>query len=263
LLSGFADGQAIHYWDFGEAPTFAAPIFALIRRDGDGAITPVSHRTIIEAIPGDPGYSPYWTVWFVEVTDKYAGEIIPSVAAMQEAERLGLVSAPVMQRFAVNCPAVSRDISLEVGAGNPALAPPSTFYWQGKTVRYYDLGTLSVPDGVSVPESPRYVLRREGQEPLSEPVRGVDMTGDGDVKDSNDILERLPSDADYTPQSRIVRVVVPQAYRSIDTSLDDSDADFRAASDLFNPDPVVGNVIAFDETTKLRNNPVQREAGAL
>ncbi len=262
LLSGFADGASTRFWDLGPAPDFAAPLFLLVRKDAEGNVSFVDHNTIIDAIPGDPGYSPYWAVLFLEVTDAYAGELIPSFAAVEEAQELGLVQPPQLQAFAVNCPAVADDVALDVGGAEP-LAPPTNFFWQGRTVRYYDFGTMPVADGVFVPDANMYVLRREGQEPLSEPDRGVDITGDGDVADTNHVFAQARDDEEYTHLCRTVEVVVPSDYGSIDTSGDQEVADFTAEADMFDPDPVPGAVVAFDVTEALTNCPQQQNPGGL
>lgn len=261
LLWGFANGGPVAYWDFGSAPDFAAPIFVLVRRDSAGDIQFVEHNTVIDSIPGDPRYSPYWAVWLVEVTGAYNGEILPSVAAIQEAEELGLVNPPERQEFSVNCPAVAKGVTLEVGGGAGAIPPPKRFYWAGSTVRYYDFGIMPLVAGALTPEQRMYLLRREGGEPLSEPIRGVDITGDGDTKDTNNIFERTLGDDDWTPLCRTVEVAVPSTTASIDTNLDQSMADFRAATDLFDPEPISGRVVALEVTEELRNCPHQDAGG--
>lgn len=261
LLAGFAGGGPTAYWDFGDAPSFAAPLWVLVRKDADGDLTPIEHPTIAQVIPGQPRYSPYWAVSFAEVTDAYDGEIIPSLEALQEAQDLGLVSAPVDQGVVVNCPVVAGDVTLEVGGGAPPLAPSTLLYWAGHAVPYYDFGLVPMQDQATVLEAPMYRLRREGGEPLSEPLRHVDMTGDGDIKDTNNIFASTTEAASYTSLCRVVDVAVPSDYQSIDTSGDQSIADFRDAEELFDPDPVTGNVIAYSETEELFNCPQQRAEG--
>lgn len=253
LLSGFADGQLVHFWDFGPAPSIAAPIWVIVDADGNF----VNHNVVVDTIPGDAGYSPYWVVFTVQITDQYAGEIMPSIAAIREAERLGLVNAPERQELSVNCPTVGSDVSLDVGTGMPPQPPIKRFYWQGKKVPYYDFGLMPVEQGVVVPEVPVYVLRREGSEPLSEPVRGVDITGDADINDTNNLFSYPASHANYSPLCRTVDVAVPATYSSIDTTGDETMADFMTAADVFNPAPVAGNVVAFEVTDQLWNCPQQ------
>jgi hypothetical protein len=108
----------------------------------------------------------------------------------------------------------------------------------------------------------RYVVRREGQEPLSEPIRHVDITGDGDTRDTNDIYDLDPAAATPSPACRTVNVVVPAATGSIDTSGDQTMADLRRADQLFAPGPVAGTVVAFDVTDELHNCALVR-AGVL
>ncbi len=260
-ISGFADGAPIHYWNFGPAPSFAAPLFVLARRDGE-ELVPIAHNTIIDSIPGEGGYSPYWAVLMVEVTDAYAGELLTSVAAVQEAERRGLVLPPVQQAFGVNCPVVAREVALDVGAGMP-LPPPTRFYWRGHTINYYEFGPMPLVDRSGVTASPRYVLRREGGEPLSEVDRGVDMTGDGDTTDTNDIFVATAEASQRSPHCRRVDVVVRENVASIDTSGDETDAELRAATQLLNPAPVAANVVSISPTEDDRNCPQQRREGDL
>lgn len=263
LVNGFAAGAPTRTWDFGPAPTFAAPLFVLAARGSDGELAPIAHNTIVEAIPGDPGYSPFWAVFFVEITDAYAGERLTSFEAIGSAVTAGLVEPPIAMAVAVNCPAVAPDVVLELGGGAAPLPPPSNFYYRGRTVTYYDLGPMPIGmDRVTVPESRRYVLRREGEEPLSEPIRNIDIVGDGDLADTNDIYERAATDAARSPLCRTVDVAVTSAMASIDTSGDDAVADLQSASQLFAPDPTA-IVRAYSITDDLRNCPAQRNAGAL
>jgi len=88
------------------------------------------------------------------------------------------------------------------------------------------------------------------------------MTGDGDIEDTNDVFEHLPTTEGYTPVARIVDVTVTAMYGSIDTSGDETMADARATTDLFAPDPTAA-VLSFSDTDELKNCPQQRQAGAL
>jgi hypothetical protein len=263
-FSAFAKGQRVHYWDFGPTPDFAAPLYLLVRRNAQGEVVILPHNTIVDTIPGDAGYSPYWSLLFVEVTDAYDGELITSFAAIEEAQALGLVKSAELTGLAVNCPTVASDVALEVGGGQEPLAPPSRSYWQGKTVRYYDLGFTPITDGVKASIASMYQLSREGQAPLSEPLRGVDVTGDGDALDSNNVFASAKSDEDYTPLCRQVNVTVPSVGPVlIDTSGDELVSDITSATDLFNPDPVPGTVISFEQTERLGNCPQQAVEGGL
>jgi hypothetical protein len=260
LVHGFAGGAPVAYRDFGPAPNVAAPLFVLVR-EGAGGSERIDHPTIIDAIPGDPGYSPFWAVLEVRVTDAYDGELITSFAAVQEAEQLGLVEAPQQTRAAVNCPVVAGGVTVEVGGGD-TVGANARFFWDGRTVDYFDLGDMPLEAGSRVPDDPRYVIRRRGDEPLSEPARRVDLTGDGDRDDTNDVLART-SEEGGSPLCRTVDVVVEVGTEAIDTFADQSMSAIRAEADLFDPDPIDGVVVAYDETEDLRNCAQQRAEGGL
>lgn len=263
LIGGFAAGRPTRTWDFGPAPAIAAPLLVLAQRSATGALEPIDHNTIVDAIPGDPGYSPFWAVFMVEVTDRYAGELITSFAAVAAAVDAGLVLSPVGTGAAVNCPTVAPDVTVDVGTSQP-LPATSRFYYRGTTVPYFDFGPMPIDaDRVTVPEQRHFVLRREGAEPLSEPIRGVDLVGDGDLVDTNDIYERAADDPDRSPLCRSVAVAVVAETASIDTSRDDEVADLRAASQLFAPGPVPAVVTAVAVGDELRNCPAQRIEGDL
>jgi len=250
-LTGFAGGIQIHTWDFGPAPSFAAPIYMLMRDPGNGPHVRIDHPPIIGTIPGEAGYSPFWSVFEVQVTAAYAGELLTSSTSLEEAERDGLIEAPKPLGIAVNYPIVAADVRLDTGSGTP-LPPAETCYYEHHTVAYFDFGEVATASAVEIATSPRYVLRREGQEPLSEPSRGVDLDGDGDIVDTNDVFPATP-----TALCQRVDVVVVPAIGSIDTSHDDAIADLTSEAQLFDPGPVAGTVLAFTATTDLRDCPRQ------
>ncbi len=265
-LSAFAEGQRVHFWDFGPTPKFAAPLFMMVEPDGQGGLQRIAHNTIIDSIPGQAGYSPFWSILRLETTDQYNGELITSFAAVEEAQRLGLIKAPVLAEFAVNCPIVASDVLIEVGGGSDPIGGPSYFYWRGMQVEGFELGTTTYvdPEGIELRRSSLYVLSREGQEPLSEPERGVDFTDDGDAQDTNNIFSSNRGSDAYSPLCQRVEVTVPiDTMLLIDNTLDETSSGLNAASDLFNPGPVVGTVVAFDETGQYINCPQQMMEGSL
>lgn len=270
-IGGFAAGDPISYWDFGEAPIFAAPMFVLVRRTND-VHEPIDHPAIVDAIPGDERYSPFWIVLAVVVTDLYEEELLTSFRALQEAERLSLIERPLLQEYAVNRPIVARGVALEVGGEEPALLPPvSSLYWRGMTVNHYDFGRFELDDDVQVPVLPRYLVRVDGGEPANEVVRGVDFTEDGDLNDSNDVFPFKIVDTDdddvndadgYAPACRTVTVAVADGTEILDAPGEETASDITAAAQLFNPDPQAA-VVAFEETDDIRNCPQQRAEGGL
>jgi hypothetical protein len=260
-LTAFAAGAQVHYWDFGPAPAIAAPMFRLVRRMDDGSLVPTDHPPILGTIPGEAGYSPYWSVFDLVVTDLYFGQLITSSTAVEEAARDGLVEPPVAQPIGAHLAVVASDVTIDVGSGAP-LPPNAIAFYEHKTVACFDFGPVPLTQQVRVAAAARYVLHRSGEEPLSEPLRHVDIDGDGDVADSNDVFERAPDDPMRSPLSRTIDVAVVSTTASIDTSRNDAIADVKAADQLFTPQPTV-TVVGYDMTDDLRNCPLQRAAGGL
>jgi len=254
--SVFAGGAPAHAWDLGNAPDFAMPVFVLVRETAPGTYEELDHPPIADSIPGKPTYSPFASIFYVEVTDAYAGEILTSTYAVQEAVDRGLVAAPYVAKEGMHAPIVGSDVMLDTGAA--PLAPATRMYWNGVAVRFYDFGEFELPDGVHVAAAPRYVLRRDGSEPLSEPIREIDMDGDGDTLDSNDVYD-VSIDS---PRRRTINVAVPPSTASIDTSKDERVADLKDATQLFDPAPT-STVLAFEATDEYRDLPLQTTPGGL
>lgn len=256
-ISAFADGHAVRFWDFGPAPAVAIPIFVLAEEiDADG-FTPLDHPTIIDSIPGDPGYSPFWQVFLVPITDTWGGELVPSFGALQEARDAGLLGEPVRLDAYVNCPAVHRETKLETDDG---YLEPVRFFYRGWRASYFAIGGMgALPESSNaVSAAAVYHLRREGGEPLDEVVRGVDMTGDGDLDDTNQVFAAREGDADYTPLARATELVVAADTGSIDTYQDEALSDVDGLDDLFDDDgdPRLPTVVAIYPQDALRNLPL-------
>ena len=264
--NAFWDGRAVYWWDFGEASPLPIPLYLLVRESSDGffdaqgkKFIPVpEHYPIFDKIPGDLGYSPWWEVVLVPVTDKYAGEILPSFAAVDEAERQGLVGALIPMPMAINCPVVLPSARLERVPGEPPIEPNEAYY-RGHEIHYFDFDTVPVR-AADLPVSTVYQLRREGGEPLSEPVRGVDLNADGDVLDTNDIFSDGPGDETYSGLVRVVEVVVVADTHSIDG---DGAPGVTGIGDLFRRVggelvPEADRVVAVYPQTKVLNRPIVR-----
>lgn len=259
--TAFVGGQRLFVWNVGPAPAVASPLFVLAKRNAAGDLEKIAHPTVIEAIPGDPRYSPFWAVFYVEVTADYRGELLTSFAAISEAVDRGLVRRPAAQTFAVNCPIAGPDVRLEVGPGMTA-GPSAAFYYEGTTVPYFDFGPMPLVDGSVVPEARRIVVRRTGEEPVSEVSRHVDVTADGDTIDTNDILEGAPGITAATPRMRTVSVAVPAGTALIDTSRDETVSDLTSSTQLFAPGPTA-LVVGYTPTDEIANWVAQSTSGGL
>ena len=268
LRSAFAHGERVWYWDLGPASPEPIPLYMLVVADAEGTFeTPAGkfaalpgHPPLFDAIPGDPGYSPWWTLVLWPVTDAYAGQVVGSFAAMDEAFRQGLVSASITLPVAINCPVVLPEARLETIPGDAAsVALPNPAFYKGTEVYYFSFGAAGIT-GSSVDVAPLYTLRREGGEPLSESWRGVDFTQDGDQLDSNDLFTKVPGDEGYSGMVELFDAVVTDG-EFIDRSGSDAESELDDADQLFNggePDP--SRTVALHSQGLVLNRPVQAPA---
>jgi len=224
-----------------------------VRRNAADQLESLAHFPVIAKVPGDAGYSPFWIKNVVEVTGAYNGEIFPSVAAVQAGVGAGLLNKPMSTPTFMNCPVVGKDVTLDVGGGAAPVPPSGHFYYDGMAGACFDLGPGTLlDDHVHVPQQNEYLIRREGGEPLSEPARGVDMDGDGDTHDTNDVF------SGQTPPCREIAVAVPAGTNAIDSTMDQTRSDVMSEADLFTGSgdaivPVVGKVVAWGTTERRWN----------
>jgi len=237
--TAFAEGQPVIYWDFGPASPTPIPLYLLVRASDTpefetprGDFSPTGHMPIFDSIPGDKGYSPWWTVVLLPVTEEYDGELLTSFAAVEEALRKGLVSAPITIAAAINCPVVLPEALLELP--DRTLSAPKTAYYKGTVVHYFDFDTVGInPNSGQVAAPAAYELRREGSEPISEIIRSVDFTGNGDLADTNDLFEAAPGSRGYTGLVRPVDTIISSDLYTLDVTQSVGETDLKAAADLF------------------------------
>jgi hypothetical protein len=263
LRTGFANGKPIAFWDLGRTSPTPIPLYLLVRASDTpdfvtprGGFSPVGHPPIFDAIPGDPGYSPFWTVVLLPVTDRYAGELLTSFSAVDEAQRRGLASAPITLPVAINCPVVVPEARLERPDGT--VAHPSTAYYKGHIVRFFDFDLVGIdPDTGQIPVAIVHELRREGGQPISEPLRGVDFTGDGDLADTNDLFAADRDSPAYTGLVRAVDTVVRADLETLDLTRRPAESALTSVSDLYigdRADPDV--VVALYPSPVVLNRPI-------
>jgi hypothetical protein len=268
LRRGFANGEAIAYWDFGTTPDFVLPVYILVQADPAGTFEtelgrfePIAHKVLFDVVPGDAGYTPLWQVVLLPVTEAYAGEVFPSAEALAQGQRAGLLAERIELPAVVNCPVVTPSARLEQGAGQAPLEP-SVAYYEGYAIAYFDVGLVpwSREQGVGVQR--HAVLRREGGEVLQEWRRGVDFSGDGDLWDSADVFELGVTEANYSSVVREVDVVTVSSLESVDSYRDQTASAVMRFADFFEAGkPKPGLVVAWSEGSVLYNRPIRPGAG--
>ncbi|MBI4816751.1 MAG: hypothetical protein HY791_10860 [Deltaproteobacteria bacterium] len=215
-LGGFADGGSIRYFNVGGPnPTFIAPYYVLIGTDGAQL-----GRPIIDVIPGDTGYTPWWRRVVVRATTKYGGEKLGSRQAIELAAELGLVE-PTLEATdqVIDAPVVHRDARVPVGSGQ--VVEPTEVWYRNQIAHWVIFpNPTTVPvDRREMPAFPVYVFQRinEGA-PLYEFLSGVDITGDGVLDASNNVFASGLGGSDYSPLWFGVIVRTSSTYPSIDTA---------------------------------------------
>jgi hypothetical protein len=104
LVQGWYRGDPVFYPDFGPNQPAAIPIWAFITgMNADGSPQFVEgQNNIIDALPGDAGYSAFWQVNLVVVDDSYEANSITSAADVMASDYEVMATELV-----VNCPVVS------------------------------------------------------------------------------------------------------------------------------------------------------------
>lgn len=262
-VKGFADRQPIWYWNVdGPNKTFIAPMFEIVTADGSRI-----GRAIIDVLPGDTGYTPWWRRVVVRTTSKYRGERIWSREAIDAGIRLGLLEQPVETDDVIDCPVVRRATKIPVDIGQ-SVDPEWTWY-RNQRVHWIEFtAAYKVPIGVrEMPTYPVYVLQRINQsQPLYELATGVDINNDGDLKDTNNIFASNIGGPRYSPLWYTVWVRTVASYPSFDTPPFtiglSAERDFLGADESIISPLVVPNGVT-EMRSVLVNCPIQRAKGML
>lgn len=136
--TGMSAGAPVRFWSFGPASRAPAPLYEFYARTESGLVR-LDHPALVDALPGDPAYSPLHVINQVVVTDAYADQLITSMDALDDAFDLGLVEAPISTQTFVDSPIVLPNTQLDVGNGKPQVLP-ETVYARGYTITAFRLG---------------------------------------------------------------------------------------------------------------------------
>ncbi|MEM7678111.1 MAG: hypothetical protein AAF449_19130, partial [Myxococcota bacterium] len=171
-LRGFADGRPIWYWNVdGANSRLIAPTYDIV-----GSDQALQYR-VIDVLPGEPGYTPWWRIVRYQVTDRWNGEVFTSRAAIDAAARAGLLEGPEETDQILNAP-VSISV-VEASDGDQTLNRAGPVWYRGLRAYWVPFRQqIRVPTSTrQMPMMPVYIFQRIQEAiPLYEFVRGVDPT---------------------------------------------------------------------------------------
>lgn len=216
LRTGFAGGREVQYWDLGQAPTSAEPMWIFLRHLGDSSER-VEHPPLVDSIPGDTVYSPIRLIFEVYVTAKWARQKFPSLRALEDGVELGLLEEPIAKDSFTNCVVTLKDNSVEAPEGQKLM--PTEVYYKGRSVYQFCVDELSGGSGLFATKmgapvfGNAYLIRRETEAAaLDELALKADLNGDGDMVDSNTVFDASVGDPGYTSLWKNLDVVVDAKY---------------------------------------------------
>lgn len=138
--TGLLAAGPVRYWAFGKWSAAPSPLYRFYQDPGGGApLALIDHPALVDAVPGDPGYSPIHTLQQVVVTAAYHGELITTAQALQDAIDLGLVAVPKPSGSYVTSPVVLPQVKLEIGGTAGELAA-TRIYGHGHIVGLFEIG---------------------------------------------------------------------------------------------------------------------------
>lgn len=226
-------------------------------------------QPIIDAIPTSNGYTPWWRIHRVVVTDAYRGERIWSRAGIDVALDLGLVEQPEPTPMIMDCPVAHQNTRIEVSVDAEPIAPTPVWY-RKQRVHWFcfrsSMLRLNMEDGDGEPirempqPPPLYVFQRTNEAlPLTEWEKGVDFNEDDRLDASNNLFAARIGEARFSPLWQVKEVLTTPDYRWIDNT-PDFDADVTAESQFVETASIVGITQLPDQ---LVNCPLQLVDGQL
>ena len=244
LVAGFSGGQVAWYWLVGPTNSSTNPVYFFNYQSGG---TVQGQYPIIDAKPGDQGYTHFWELFNVTVANNYTPNTIKSLATLNRAQRAGLVTITDSQK-AINGPLVARNVKITVVNGEPQFLP----VWYRTQTANMAVFETNLPSG-RVPSITIWLIQRKSDScPLLEALCNKDLNHDSDIKDSNDLIGTTPGQPGYFPLWAVSILHVHDTYLAngfpspfpqnpatlksqygMFTSLDDAQADQNLASPVY------------------------------
>jgi hypothetical protein len=264
-LQGYAEGKKVWYWNInGADANFISQVYSIQDEQGQT----IGHP-IIDAIPGQTGYTPWWREVILKTTSKYANQRIWSRDAIDAAIQAGILSPPTVTTDVYDCPIALRGTKVQVDVGETVTT--DWVWYRNKRVDWIKFTTdLAVPlETREMPVFPVYVIKRVNQsEPIYEFLDNTDLNNDGDLKDTNNIFASNIDGPRFSLYWYVTIVNVVPTYPSFDNTRS-STVGLSAESDFLGSDgsiisPYVDPIVGLTPLkTFTVNCPIQSEKGKL
>jgi len=202
-VDGWYRNTTVSYLDYGVQPNITAPILVFFQAASPGDMV-AGQRNLIDAIPGQPGYSDFWRVHKVLVPSGYAAN---SIRSFEDAVASGY---PIESTsIVVNCPVVNPGTTIQGSS-----TPPVSGWYRNREVFYFDQGQRSPANGSVVRSAPIYAFFQADE---TTPVAG-----------QRNVIDVRPADPGYSDLWRVVKVIIRPMYVAND--LKDATAILAAAA---------------------------------
>src|SRR6266542_1158521 len=106
LVGGFSNGQIAWYWLVGPTDASFNPAYFFNFQSGSPVI---GQYPIIDAKPGESGYTHFWKIFNVTVSDNYVPNTIKSLSTLERAQQAGLATITDLKKV-INAPLVARNV---------------------------------------------------------------------------------------------------------------------------------------------------------
>jgi hypothetical protein len=183
-------GEVIRYYNFDVQPTTPAKMYVFYV--GEDELT--TQHSVVDVVPGQPGYSDFFRVVRVTVPARYAADELRDVAAIL---RSGF--AVVETSLIVNRPIVPGGSRARERLRGAATEPEAGWY-RGQRIQWFrfDEAQLIAGPGMPVPTSPISVTFNKNPDlPGGGPSSGFRTEPDG--RQTHNVASSLPGDVEYSP----------------------------------------------------------------
>lgn len=184
------DGARARYYNFDVQSPFPATRYALTHAGARQRLP--GQPDVIDVLPGQPGYSDFWRVTWVEVPAAYQpGEVTSAAVLLARAYPMSPTDT------AINCPVVPAGSTARARPGRSSPDPEAVWY-RGHQVFCMSFDEPLLLEGGMVPTSAIYVaFQRDPGQPGGGPASG--FRREPGTQQTHNVLSSLPGDTDYSP----------------------------------------------------------------